>query len=243
MPVIRLGSFIPGPVGGLGIGKDNARVFILFCGVRPDIHVALTRSGRGHSCSFEPWMLIAGVIDHQLDHHLHAAQMCGIKKCFEVVQCSIRRVDIVVVRDIVAVIAQRRREERQQPDAGYAQVIQIIQLRQQSRKIADAIVVGIGKCTNVKFVDNRIFVPEGIGCAGDLLHAFTLRKALTDTSSLHAAHAQDVRRLNSRPQCNIVSIAPDVLRAAQQVIHQKTFMRGASDLIEIEMGPAALLVK
>ena len=201
------------------------------------------RTGRRQARRLEPGMLIAGVIDDQLDHHLHVALVRRVEKRLEVVQGSVGRVDVDVVGDVVAVVAQRRGKERQEPDAGDAEVLQVVEPRQQSREIADAVAVRVGKGANVEFVDDRILVPERIGCAGDLLHAFTLRETLIDTGLLHAAHAQDVRGLNSRPQCNIVSIAPGVLRAAKQIIYQKAFMRGAPDLIEIEIGPASLLVQ
>ncbi len=134
MPVERLRGFVPGPVRFFRVGEDDARIFVELIGVRPDIHLALRRAGGREPRGFEPWMLIAGVIDDQLDHHLHVALMRRIEKRLEVGQGSIGRIDVDVVGDVVAVVAQRRREERQKPDAGDAELLQIVQLREQPGK-------------------------------------------------------------------------------------------------------------
>ena len=86
-------------------------------------------------------MLITRVIDDQLDHHLHIALVRFVEKALEVVQRSIRWIYFRVVGNIVSVIAKRRREEGQQPDAGDSEVLQIIELRNEARKVPDAIVV------------------------------------------------------------------------------------------------------
>ena len=73
-------------------------------------------------------MLIGGVIDDQLDHHLQAAVMGRIEKLPEIVHGAVVGVHAEVVGDIVAVVAQRRREKREQPQAGDAQVLQVVEL-------------------------------------------------------------------------------------------------------------------
>jgi len=42
-------------------------------------------------------VLIAGVIDDQLDHHLHVVLVSGVQERFEIVQGSVRRVHVDVV--------------------------------------------------------------------------------------------------------------------------------------------------
>ena len=112
------------------------------------------------------------MVDHKLNHHLHTTLMRGIQESFEVIQRAIRRVHIRVVSNVVAIVAQRGRKERQDPDAGNAEVFQVIETRQQTCKITDPVIVRIGKCANMQFVYNRIFVPEWIRCAGNLFHTF-----------------------------------------------------------------------
>ncbi len=71
-----------------------------------------------------------------------------------------------VVGDIVSIVAERRREKREQPDGIDPQVLQIIELLQQSGKIADAVVVAVAEGANVQLINNRVFVPErsGLDC-------------------------------------------------------------------------------
>ena len=91
VPVVGLGRVIPGPVGFLRVGEDDAGVLVQLVGVRPDVHFALRRSGGREARGLEPRMLIAGVVDDQLDHHLHVALVRGIEKLLEVVQCPVGR--------------------------------------------------------------------------------------------------------------------------------------------------------
>src|SRR5271165_7511839 len=108
-------------------------------------------------------MLVRSVVEHQFNEHLHAALMGGVQKLLEILQTSVVRMDIRIIRDIVSVVAQRRRIEWQQPQAGNAEVLKVIKLADQAGKIADAVIITVGKSTNMEFIDNRILVPERIG--------------------------------------------------------------------------------
>ena len=110
-------------------------------------------------------MLIGGVIDDQLDHHLHAALVGGIKKAAEVVERAVAGMDVDVIGDVVAVVPQRRREKRQQPEAGDAEILQIVELCDQPGKIADAVVVAVAEGLDMQLIDDRVLVPERIGRA------------------------------------------------------------------------------
>src|SRR6267154_5145713 len=71
--------------------------------------------------------------------------------------------DCVVIRDVVAIIAQRRGEERHEPYRAYPQLLEVVELLFEPLKIADSISVAIVESADVHLIDNRIFVPEGIG--------------------------------------------------------------------------------
>src|SRR5260370_31882517 len=118
--------------------------------------------------------------------------MGGVQEQFEVAQGSVARIDIDIVRDVVAVISQGRREEWKQPQAGDAEVLKIIESRDEPGEVPDAIAIGVLKSADVKFVDYSVFKPEGIGCATGFLHSddlsYTLQKREQDallTSQLH----------------------------------------------------------
>src|SRR6185437_6845312 len=107
--------------------------------------------------------------------HLHAALMRRIEDRLEIAQRSIRRIDGGLIRNIVAVIAQRGREKRQKPDAGYAQVLQVIEPRKKAGKIAYAVAIRIAEGAHVQFINDGVFVPERIDCARQLFHSVALR--------------------------------------------------------------------
>ncbi len=81
------------------------------------------------------------------------------QKRLEVAQRSVRGVDTGVVRNIVAVVFERRGVERQQPEGAHAQVLEIIQLLHEPAKVPDAIVVAIVEGADVNLIDDRVLVP------------------------------------------------------------------------------------
>src|SRR5262249_5082665 len=64
--------------------------------------------------------------------------------------------------DVVAVVAERRRIEGQQPQGIDAEPLQIIEPPGQARKVADAVVVAVEEGADVRLVDDGVLVPEAI---------------------------------------------------------------------------------
>ncbi len=62
-------------------------------------------------------MLIGGVVDDQLDEDADVPRVRRVDEPLEVVERAVARMDAQVVGDVVAVVAQRRGEEGQQPQA------------------------------------------------------------------------------------------------------------------------------
>ena len=106
MPIILFGYLVPGPIGFFRVGKDDADALVELVCIGPDVHGPFRRTGRGVSGSLEPWVLVAGVVDDELDHHLHVASVGGVKKLLEVVKGAVGGVNVDVVGDVVAVVAQ-----------------------------------------------------------------------------------------------------------------------------------------
>jgi hypothetical protein len=174
VPVISLGERIPRPIGSLEILEDDARVPVFFQRIAPDIQLALRRPGRGATRFLEPRILIRGVIDDQLRDHTQPALMRRGKEGAEVIERSVVRVDVEIIRDVVAVIAQGRRIKREQPDRGHAQFLEIIEFLDQPAEIADAVAVAVVKRLYMQFVNDRVFVPERITSEDIIRHAANL---------------------------------------------------------------------
>ena len=170
-----MAAVVPGPVGFFRVGEDDADAFVELVGVGPDVHVALGRAFGREAGGLEPGVLVGGVVDDQLDHDLHAALVGGVEELLEVVEGAVAGIDVDVVGDVVAVVAQGRGEEGQQPEAGDAEVLQIIEAREQAGEVADAVAVGVAEGADVQLVDDRVFVPERIGGAAGFLHSDDLR--------------------------------------------------------------------
>ena len=117
-------------------------------------------------------MLVRSVVDDQLDHHLHIALVGSVQKLLEIVQRAVRGVYVNVVRDVVAIVAQRRRKERQDPEARHAEVLQVIETRDQSGEVSNAVTIGILERPDMQLVDDRVLVPEWVCGAARLLHAY-----------------------------------------------------------------------
>ena len=65
-------------------------------------------------------------------------------------QRAVARMDVLVVRDVVAVVSQRRRIEGQQPEAVDAEALQVVELLRQAREVADAVVVAVEERADVR---------------------------------------------------------------------------------------------
>ncbi len=92
-----------------------------------------------------------------------------VQEGLKILQRAVAGMDGEIVGDVVSIIPQRGSKKRQQPDAGNAEFLQVVQLAEQSLKVADAVVVGIFKCLDVQFVNNGVFKPERVEGAAWLL--------------------------------------------------------------------------
>ena len=163
VPVIGPGHRVPGPVGGLGVGEDDARLRELRVRVAPHVEAVRRGPGLGPAGRLEPGVLVRGVVDHQLGDHLEAAVVGLAHELAEVAQGAVVRVHAPVVGDVVTVVLLRRGVEGQEPDGGDAQVLDVVELVDQSAKIADAVAAFVAEGLDVQFVDDGVLVPERIG--------------------------------------------------------------------------------
>ena len=70
--------------------------------------------------------------------------------------------DAVVVGDVVAVVPQRRRVERQQPERGAPRGPSGNPASGQAAEVADAVAVAVAERADVQFVDDAGLVPERV---------------------------------------------------------------------------------
>ena len=111
-------------------------------------------------------MLVGGVVDDELGDDAQAALLGFLDEALEILHGPEIGIDVAVVGDVVAVVAAGRGIERQQPQRGDAEILQIVELLGQSGEIADAVIVAVGKGLDVELIDDGILVPELIGRPG-----------------------------------------------------------------------------
>ena len=141
MPEIGAGDRIPGPVRALGVEEDDAGAGIFLVRIRPDIEVARGRPGLCPPGALKPRMLIGGMIDHQLGDDADAARMRGRDEALEIGNRAVFGMHRAIVADVVSVIEPRRGIERQQPDRVDAEFGNVVELRDQTGKVPDSVVV------------------------------------------------------------------------------------------------------
>ncbi len=117
-------------------------------------------------------MLVRRVGEHELGDHPQATAVCLAQEMPEVAQVAVGRVDLPVVRDVVSVVAQRRRVEGQQPQGGDAEVLEVVELLDEPLEVPDAVAVAVVEGTYVGLVEDAVLVPQGLRLrARDDLHA------------------------------------------------------------------------
>ena len=112
-------------------------------------------------------MLVGGVIDDQLGDDLQPAAVRLRDELAEVLQRAVVGVHVGVVGDVVAIVAHRRRIERQQPERVDAELLDVVEALRQASEVADAVAVGVVERLDVHLIDDRVLVPErvvGHGC-------------------------------------------------------------------------------
>ena len=111
-------------------------------------------------------MLIGRVIEHQFSDDTQTTGVGGVEELAKVVERAVAGMDAVVVRDVVAIVAKRRWIHRKQPQAGDAEIREVVELARQPFEVADAVAVAVCKRLDVQLVDDGVLEPQRlrIGC-------------------------------------------------------------------------------
>src|SRR4029077_2679150 len=168
VPVVGFCDWIVCPVTHLIIFENDACLTVFGRVIRPDVKVSPWIAFGSAPRLLKPDMLIACVIEHQLGNNPQARIVSRVQKLFKILQRAVRRINRIVIRNIISIIPQRRRIKGQKPDRRYAQIFQVVQLTEKPLKIANTIMVRVTERLDMKLIDNCLFEPEGYGWLGDL---------------------------------------------------------------------------
>ncbi len=100
------------------------------------------------------------MVHHQIDDDADAPLGCCMRELDEVPEVAVARVDLVVVRDVIPVVAARRGLKGHQPDRGDPQPLQIVEAAHQSLEVPDAVGVGVHERADGEAVEDSVLVPE-----------------------------------------------------------------------------------
>src|SRR5213080_1342448 len=152
VPEELLRNRIPSPIGCLRIGKYDARPGVSVRIVAPHVPRTLPRILWRPPRALEPRMLIRRVIDDELRDDLEPALVRRVEKLLEVLDRAVRGIDGLVRRDVVAIVAQRRRIEWQEPDARRAELLDVVQPLGQTPEVSVAIRVRVAERLHVGLI-------------------------------------------------------------------------------------------
>ena len=108
-------------------------------------------------------MLVGRVVDDEFGNDPQAALLGFLDEAAEILHRPEIGVDVAIIGDVVAVVAAGGGVERQQPQRGDAEILQIPQFLGQPGKVADAVIVAVGEGLDVELIDDRVLVPELVG--------------------------------------------------------------------------------
>ena len=130
-------------------------------GVSPNVPVGARIVARGPALH-EPRVLVGGMGQHEVDHHLEPEPVRLGHHGVEILQRAEHRVDVVVVRHVVAVVPHRGPEERRYPDRVCAQRGDMRQPHEDAAQVADAVPVRILEGAWIDLVDDGAAPPVAV---------------------------------------------------------------------------------
>ena len=159
VPVPRASLLVIGPDLAFHSGEDLSLEPVRRLSVRPDVPVTVGGGAVGASRD-EPGVLVAGVVDHQIEHHPDTQFVGVAEQPREVPETAEPGTDAVVVGDVIAAVPARRGVDRVEPGRRHTQPLQVVQSSREPDQIADTIRVGVLEQPNVHGIDQRAAIPS-----------------------------------------------------------------------------------
>lgn len=124
----------------------------------PEVVVVVGVLPRGAGLA-EPGMLVAGVVQHQVEEKTHAPCVCFFQEPVEILHRAEVRHDLPVVADVVAVVGVGGCEDRIEPQGFDSQPMQVVEFFGDSVQVPDAVVVAVLETAGIDLIDDRFFPP------------------------------------------------------------------------------------
>ena len=120
----------------------------------------------------EPFVLVAGVVDHQVHQHLHAPLMGTVQHFFEGFHAAEFRGDVHVVGNVIAAVCAGGGIDGGEPDAVHTQLLQVVQFFVDTPQVAHAVTVAVLETPGPDLVEYFVLIPTGLFHNHSLLFGF-----------------------------------------------------------------------
>ena len=97
-------------------------------------------------------MLVGGVVRHQVDDDPQPEDVGALEQGVEVRERAEQRVDVAVVRDVVAGVGLGGAVERRQPDRVDAEPREVVEPRGDARQVADPVARAVGEGPRIDLI-------------------------------------------------------------------------------------------
>jgi hypothetical protein len=125
--------------------------------------IIAVRAVSGTPALFEPFMFVAGMVNHQVHHKFDSPAMHAADQVVEIIHGPEILHDIAVIADIVAIVVVGGRIDRIQPDYIDAQAPDIIEPGDDTSQVPDAVPVCILKTPWIDLVYDGFLPPLAAG--------------------------------------------------------------------------------
>ena len=107
----------------------------------------------------EPFMLVAGVVHHEIHNDLHVPGVSALQHFFECLHAAEFRRDVPVIGNIVAAVRPGGWVDGGKPDAVAAQTFDVVQLFVHAPQVAHAVAVAVFEGSRPDLVKHFVLVP------------------------------------------------------------------------------------
>ena len=123
--------------------------------IPPDVVIAV-RVVLALAALDEPFVLIRGVVDHQIQQHLEPELVCAVQHFFELVQRSVVGMYVFVIGNVISVIGVGRWIDGAEPDAVHAQALYVFELVIDAVQVADPVPVSVAEAPDPDLVKGHL---------------------------------------------------------------------------------------
>ena len=158
--VVLLRHLVPFPVRRLEMAEQHWSICVALGVIAPDIHIPLRTTFWSPTGTLKPRMERAGVIQHQVHHHLDALRVGSNQDPMKGRQITQLGVDGLEVGDVVTTVLQWRWINRGEPNRFHTQPTEIGQAIGQALQVTDPITIAIGIAAHDQLVDDGTVPPR-----------------------------------------------------------------------------------